>query len=356
MHHSYLAQLDKNWLKESISAKQDSLNDVNGALTSEVISDLFVLGSGSLTAAFAVASQSLVPLALNPLPVIQLGLAYKTIKSLMNQRSKIQNDLHVLNAILHMDEETPENITSMVRGYLEIHGDPETEGRPTHMEVKELSPAALSTIQKNFRQKKSKTTPGEKVAHAAGFLKSEFTHAVSMVGKTLASPVELGKSIGTSYKNIKRIYDRWELIEESMNSKTLRETYNMMIRRARREEEMKSTLPKELDAYFNDERKKQLYYLHQQQAALRTVSRSRVDTAIGYGACTGIITIALWTAVSSNSLIGLAGSLYTIAASLPSLKVLGKELDNLTKTVEKYSPRVDRAAAEFLMGMPGHHK
>ena len=72
MHHSYLAQLDKNWLKESISAKQDSLNDVNGALTSEVISDLFVLGSGSLTAAFAVASRSLVPLALNPLPVNQV--------------------------------------------------------------------------------------------------------------------------------------------------------------------------------------------------------------------------------------------------------------------------------------------
>lgn len=329
------------------------MNDVNGALTSEVISDLFVLGSGGLTAAFAIASRSLVPIALNPLPMIQLGLAYKTIKSLMNQRRKIENDLHVLNAILQMDEETPENVTAMVRDYLEIHGDPETEGRPSHMEVKTLSPLALSTIQKNFRQKKTKMSVPEKIAAGTGFLTREFGHAVSMVGKTLASPIELGKSIGTSYKNIKRIYDRWDLISESMNSMTLRETYNMMIRRARREEDMKSSLPKELDAYFPSDRKRQLYYLHQQQASLRTVSRMRVETATGYGACMGIIGLALWTAVKSDTTFGLIGSIYTIAASLPSLKVLGKELDSLTKTVEKYSPRVDRAAAEFLMGMPG---
>lgn len=353
MHYKYLAQLDKDWLRDSISDKEKHLSDVNGALTSEAISDLFVFVNGGITASFAVASRSLIPLAANPLPMIQLALAYKTIKSLIDQQRKIQNDLHVMNAILQIDEETPENITAMVRGYIEIHGNPDSDGPPSHLDIKTLSPDALRAIQKNFRHKHKKTSLPEKIKFSAGFLQNEFANAATMVGKTLAHPVELGKSVYASAKNIKPIYDHWQEIKETRNSKTLRETYNMMLRRARREDGMKKELPKELGTFFSSERRNQLYYLHQQQASLRTVSRMRVETATGFCACAGIIGISLYSAARASNTVNLLGSIYTVAASLPSLRVLGDELNSLTKTAQKYGPRVNRAAADFMMGMPG---
>jgi hypothetical protein len=351
MHHKYLAQLDKDWLRDSISGKEIHLKNVNGAIGSEVISDLFVLFSGGLTVAFSIASQSLVPLAVNPLPMVQLALAYKTIASLMKQRAKIMNDLHVLNAILEIDKETPENITAMVHDYIEIHGDPDNDSHPSHLEVKTLSPEALRTIQRNFRQKSKKTSLARKAITSVSFLKNEFTNAASMVGRTILTPVSLGKSVFSSIKNIKDIYKNWDEIKESRSGDTLRETYNTMLRRAHNNSDQ-NDMPKEVGSFFSNERKNQLYYLHQQQASLRTVSQLRVDTAKGFGACVGIIGIALWSAATSTTAGALIGSLYTIVASLPSLKVLGDELNDLTKTSNKYSPRVDKAAAEFLMGIP----
>ncbi len=352
MTYTTLSDLDKKWLGNVIAEREANLKDVSGALASEVISDFFVLLNGTMIAGSAVTTLSLVPLALTPLPMVQLSLAYVAIKSLMDQRQKLQDDVQVLNAILQVDEETPENITAMVSQYIEIHANPDNESRPSRIEIKRLSRDALMKIQKNFRTKKQKLTFTEKVLTSANFLKEEFANAATMVGKTVINPLDLGRSVITSTRNIRAIYNKWDINKETRNSKTLRETYNYMIRRALREDE-NNKMPRKVEDYFTERRRDQLFYLHQQQASLRTASRLRLETAAGVIACSGIILIALYETAMSTTTFAMIGGIYTIIASLPSLKVLGRELDSLTKTVDKYSPNVNRAAAEFMMDMPG---
>ena len=354
MDYNKLAQLDKDWLRDAIADKQTHLDDVSGALASEVISDLFVLGNGGLTVAFAVATRSLVPVAANPLPMVQIVLAYLTIKALVDQRRKIQNDLHVLNAILQIDEETPENITAMVHDYIEIHTNPDNEGHPSHLDVKSLSPEALRVIQKNFRMRGDKRSLLQKTLGSGVFLAQEFKNAARMMGATIARPLELGKAILVSAQNIKKLYREWDDVDDSRHSETLRDVYKRTLRIARRADEVDvAKMPPKLDDFFNNKRKQQLYYLHQQQASLRTVSRMRVETAVGLCACSGIIGIALVSTFTAASVAMAIGGVYTVVASLPSIKILGGELQDLTRTSEKHAPKINKAAADFMMGMPG---
>lgn len=111
--HDIWAEIDKNWLRQLIKDKETHLKNINGALVSEVISDAVVLGGGLSIAFNSITSFSLLPVVFNSLTMVQLGLAYKTIDSLYAQRIKVGNDIHVLNAILNLDETAPDNITSM---------------------------------------------------------------------------------------------------------------------------------------------------------------------------------------------------------------------------------------------------
>ncbi|PCI01316.1 MAG: hypothetical protein COB76_01615 [Alphaproteobacteria bacterium] len=349
-HRQYFAEMDKQWLSDVITGKENAVKDVNGALASEVISDLFVLGSGALTMSFAIASASLVPLALAPMPLIQLALAYKTIKSLYDQKTKLDNDLHVLQAISHIDEETPENITEMLRDYISIHAEPDQDQSSHRLEVKKLSPDALIVVQKNFRKKKEAKTFKEKAGSASKFLKQEFSNAARMVVKTVANPVSLFRSMHDSSRNVARIYVDWNDVSKNIKADTLRETYKRTLSQAHKDRTYDS-IPQKMGGLFENERKNQLYYLHQQQASLRTVSKMRVETLGGFLACSGIVALAVLGALTAQNTLAVAGNVYTAVASLPSLKVLADEMDSLSKTSQKHSPKVNRAAAEFLVGM-----
>ncbi len=348
MAYSFFAELDKQWLRDIIADKEKESRQVNGALVSEALSDAFVLASGVAVGAQSIWQQDLNLFSYKSLIAIQLGCAYLALKSLYDQKTKIDNDLHVLKAILELDENTPENITAMLKDYIAIHADPDQPERPG-LEVKRLSSEALATIQRNFRQKRSKETVWQKAGYTASFLRYEFTNAVCMMGETVRRPREFFNAASSGSKAIKRLWDHWDEVRVNRDAQTTRESLLYNMRRAERDSTRES--PRSLRDMLGEDMANRVNYLHQQQASLRTVTRLRIETARGVAACAAIIGIAGWQMATAGGL-GVAGmALYTIVASLPSLKVLAKELDDLTRTTDIYGPKVTTASNDFTISM-----
>ena len=349
-----LAKLDKDWLRGIISSQKRNQDEVSGALASEALSDSLVVVNGTLTTAFAAGSLSLVPLAQDPVTMIQLGLAYLAIRSLYDQRNKVGNDIHVLEAILEVDEATPGNMTAMLHDYIEIHAAPDENSHPSQLEIRKIDRRALATIIKNFKRREGHTTVGQKISGSAGFLKKEFKNATVMMGQTIMRPKELYSAFRVAAGNLKLLHERRAIIIENSQSETLLELYRRLLKRAKREDERVAgeyKFPERVRNLFPEERMDQLRYLHQQQASLRTVSRLRIETAQGFMASAGIIGLAIMQTATASTAYGVIAGLYTVVASLPSLKILSRELDNLTQTNLQYGPKVDRAAANFIAGI-----
>lgn len=350
MSKSKFLTLDQKWLQEIIADKERHVAGVNGALMSEVMSDLFVLGSSAMALTFAFTNKSMGPVIEEWQSVVQLGCAVTAIKALINQRTKMQNDLHVLKAILEMDEETPENITEMLHDYIEIHADPEAADKPHSIEIKKLNYNALSTIRKNFRTHDVSLSLVQKAFFTGQFLKSEIGNAFGMMFKTAIAPVEMVKSIFTTTLEVGSVLKNRQQIKKRSNDITLYEKFSEMHEEA--QQGYADEVDADFDKFFAADRKKQLLYLHQQEVSLRTVSRLRLETTLGIAACTAIIGFAASSLATTASLGVMAGGIYTILASLPSLKVLGQELASLNKISDRTYPKVKRAAADYLLAMP----
>jgi hypothetical protein len=400
VENGFLAELDKRWLREEvIGDKRKHQRDLNGTMVAEVSSDVFVLKDGIQAMAVGVGEGSWNVLNFTgfTLPVAALAAAGIIIRSIGKQINKVGNDLNVLEAILQMDEKTPQNMTAEVLPYIRLLQEPGTADRPaiTGVEVKEPSATALRVIQQNFKRKKEPRSLARLAWDGVAFIGAQSGNALRVMYVTAKDVGGLKNTALGAYQDVSKVMHDWKKIRANCHEPTVWEIHRRKLERAY-EDAPEGERHVRIQDRFNKEQRARMRLLHHEEAALRDISRARITTTVGLGAVTTILgttgMLAVfnafnqdWSSVADNaqsmardagriftapamedvpkrladfgnSLLATGGSFkfgalaenaYTIIASLPSFVQFSKELRTLTATDENYLTIVKEESRKY---------